>query len=377
MLLLLGERGAWKLEHKDLLKLVAWITLVVSAVLFGFEIVSDFVVGVYQIRDQVFIFLLPFLLAIILFYVLNPLVEFVESYKVPRIATILGVYGVSLTLLVLVGISLVNAIFNEIQEFAREIPHYTREFRQFIDETEFILYELPPPVTDAINEAIIEYQLNFQEILGTILDFEGIIGTGASILAYVFSLIALPIILFYFLKDTEILRSNMILVVPPQYRKKVREIMKDVSITFGSYIRGQLVVCLFIGLLTYLGLAFLGVEFALVLGIIAGITNIIPYFGPFIGAVPSVIIALLEEPLLALKVVIWILIVQQIESQLVAPQILGRNLKLHPLAVVTSLIAGGHFFGLIGLILAVPIVAIVRVIIRHLFWDYFLQDEEH
>ncbi|UMZ74009.1 AI-2E family transporter [Natranaerofaba carboxydovora] len=364
------------MEHKDLLKLVAWITLVVSAVLFGFEIVRDFVVGVYQIRDQVFIFLLPFLLAIILFYILNPLVEFIESYRVPRIATILGVYGISITLLVLVGISLVNAIFIEIQEFAREIPYFTREFRQFIDETEFILYELPPPITDAINEAIIEYQVNFQDILGTILDFQGIIGTGASILAYVFSLIALPIILFYFLKDTEILRSNMILVVPPKYRGKVTEIMKDVSITFGNYIRGQLVVCLFIGILTYIGLAFLGVEFALVLGIIAGITNIIPYFGPFIGAVPSVIIALLEEPLLALKVVIWILIVQQIESQLVAPQILGRNLKLHPLAVVTSLIAGGHFFGFLGLILAVPVVAIVRVIIRHLFWDYFLQDEE-
>ncbi len=363
------------MEHKDLLKLVAWITLVVSAVLFGFEIVRDMVVNIYQIRDQVFVFILPFLLAIIFFYVFNPLVEFIESYKVPKIIVILSVYGVVLALLILVGISLANAIFEEVQEFSQEIPFYMRELRQFVDETEFLIYELPPPVTNAINELIYEFQVNFSDILGRVLDFEGIIGTGINILAYAFSLIALPIILFYFLKDSEILKNNLILIVPPKYRKKVRAIMKDVDTTFGNYIRSQLLVCFFVGVLTYLGLWFLGVEFALVLGVIAGITNIIPYFGPFIGAVPSTIIALLESPLLALKVVIWILIVQQVESQLISPQILGRHLKLHPLAVVTSLIAAGHFFGFLGLILAVPIVAILRVVIRHLFWDYFLQDE--
>lgn len=362
--------------NKDLLKLVALVTLVISAVLFGFEIIQDFIVNIYQVRDKVFVFILPFLLAIILYYILNPVVEFIAAYKVPKIAAILGVYGIVLTLIVLVGIELFSAIFDEIQDFARELPRYTRELREFLDETEFIIQELPLPVTEAINEAIFEFQTNFVTIIRTFLDIEGLLGTGINILAYVFSLVALPIILFYFLKDTEKISNQLILVFPPKYRKNVREIAADVDFTLGSYVRGMLIVCLFVGVLTYLGLLILGVEFALVLGIIAGITNIIPYFGPFIGALPSTIVALLESPFLALKVVIWILIIQQVESQLISPQVLSRNLNLHPLAIVTVLIGGGHFFGLPGLILAVPLLAISRVVARHLFWDYFLGEED-
>jgi predicted PurR-regulated permease PerM len=113
-------------------------------------------------------------------------------------------------------------------------------------------------------------------------------------------------------------------------------------------------------------LLILGVAFPLVLAIIVGITNLIPYIGPIIGAVPALLVALLEQPLLALKVLILIIVVQQVESQLITPYVIGRSVRMHPLAIILALLLAGKLFGIVGLILAIPTVIVLRILGKHL-----------
>lgn len=134
-----------------------------------------------------------------------------------------------------------------------------------------------------------------------------------------------------------------------------------------SYIQGQLIVSFCVGLLAYIGYLIIGLEYALVLGVIAMVTNVIPFVGPWIGTFPALIVGLLTSPLQALLVIIVVVAVQQFESNLISPFVMGKALNMHPLTIIFVLLIGGQFGGLIGLIFAVPIYALLKVIVSHLY----------
>ena len=135
--------------------------------------------------------------------------------------------------------------------------------------------------------------------------------------------------------------------------------------SLGSFIRGQLLISAIVGILIAVGLSIMGVDFALIIGLIAGIFNIVPYFGPIIGAVPAVVFALLKSPLTAVYVVLLFAVVNQVESSIISPNILGEHVGLHPVTVIFSIISGGYLFGILGVILAVPVTSIVKVTLRY------------
>jgi len=134
-----------------------------------------------------------------------------------------------------------------------------------------------------------------------------------------------------------------------------------------KFIRGHLLVASMVGVLTSLGLALVGVKFYLLLGIIAGIADLIPYFGPIIGAIPAVGLALLNSSQQALYVLLVMVVVQQVENNLLSPKILGDSVGLHPVVVIFVLLAGGHLFGILGMLLAVPLTAILRILVNYLY----------
>ncbi len=312
-------------------------------------------------------FLLPFIFAFLVAYILKPLVDVMENQKIPRIIAVLLIYAVIGGAVVFIGTRAFTALILEIQNLIYMAPELAQDIENLIEELEvwFEDLNLPITVTETIRENIIEIERDITNYLDQIVDFESIFAIAMEIFGHILSLIAFPIILFYFLKDTDYLKAQLTKAIPSQYRCKVTSLAQDVNKVIGAYIRSQLIICGFIGVLTYLGLLILGVDFALLLGVFAGITNIIPYFGPWIGAIPSILVAFLQEPILAIQVIILITIIQQIESQVVAPQIYGRNLAIHPLAVIAVLIFGGRFFGILGMILAVPVLAVVRAIIQN------------
>ncbi len=155
-------------------------------------------------------------------------------------------------------------------------------------------------------------------------------------------------------------------LTPRSWRKPLHRYVKDVDTTFGSFIRGQILVSLCVGILSSIALWIVGVPYAFLLGLFIGAADMIPYFGAFIGSLPALITALLESWKLALLTALAIIIVQQIEGNILSPVIVGRTLQLHPLLIIFALLVGAELGGIIGLLIAVPLLAIAKVTLIHI-----------
>lgn len=318
--------------------------------------------GLYSLRRNILTILFPFVASLIIAYLLNPLLEFICQRKSPRSVGILIIYTTFIVSLFLLSINVIPSLVSEMQKLLVKVPWYTSQIQLFFEsmQQDYHRFNLPESfrkVTDANIQ-------QFQEMIINLL--EAVTDSVINLFSHVFLLLLIPLLVFYILKDLDNIKRSIYKMIPNKFRGRVRAVAEDIDKTLGAYVRGQLFISVFVASMVYVGLILLGVEFAILLAIINGITNVIPYFGPIIGAVPAFFIALLESPLLALKVILMITIVQQIESHIVAPTVYGRNLGIHPVIVILSLLAGGSFFGFMGLIFAVPVIAVIKVLLKHL-----------
>ncbi len=184
-----------------------------------------------------------------------------------------------------------------------------------------------------------------------------------------FTILIVPVITFYMLKDMEYFKNQFIFILPKAQRMKSIVLLRDIDNVFGKYIRGQIIIASFVGILTTIALFLIKVKYAFILGIFAGIANIIPYFGPFIGIIPTILFALLDSTTKALYAAGAFILIQQLECGFLTPKIIGKSIGIHPVYVIMSLIAGGKLFGVIGLIMAVPALAAIKLTLRHVLRD--------
>ncbi|KNZ70209.1 hypothetical protein Tfer_1085 [Thermincola ferriacetica] len=313
----------------------------------------------YRVRRII----IPFALAVLIAYLLNPFVNMLESRRLPRGIAILLVYAlvfVFITGLVTVGIP---AIMDELTSFARAVPHFTGEVQSIVHEAEarYSRFVLPDPVKKVFDQKIKLVEAQLISLTGELA--EGVVG----IFSHLFSLIIAPVFAFYLLKDSGNIKKNFLALLPAGWRNDVQALTVDINEIFSKYIRGHLLVCVIVGFLTGVGYALVGLEYAFILGIFAGIADLVPYFGPFIGALPALMLALLESRVMALKVLIMVLVIQQIENSVISPKIIGDSLGLSPLVVIIVLMAGGELYGLLGLLLAVPVTAVLKCLIRYMY----------
>lgn len=223
---------------------------------------------------------------------------------------------------------------------------------------------LPESFREGLNKSLIQIERRISE---TLLNFVDNIGGMVNALFVAF---VVPFLAFYILKDFEVFERAIIKYVPKSHRKNTIRLLKDVDTALGSYIRGQLLVCLIIGTFAYIGYLLVGMPYALLLASIVAITNVIPYLGPFIGAAPALFMASTISMKMMLLVVIVNTVCQILESNIISPQVVGRTLHLHPLIIILAVLVGGQLAGVAGMILAVPIFASGKVIIQHMFAYY-------
>lgn len=302
---------------------------------------------------------LPFILAIVLVYLLNPLVNRMEKRGTQRVAAILILYlGVIIvvTSLLMYG---VPRMVNQLETLVESIPIYTDQVEEIVRNIQrrFADSAVPPGVQQIVDERIRWAEAGLLEVVRHVMDLL------MALLGNLFNFALAPVLAFYILKDLEILKKWGLAQVPPEWSKDVLTLAKEIDHVFASFIRGHLTVVFIVGGLTSLAFIFIGLEFATMLGIIAGLAELIPYFGPLIGAVPAVALALLQSKWLAFKVIIAVLVIQQLEGTVISPKILGNSVGLHPLAIIIALLAGGHLFGIVGMLLAVPLAAIARILV--------------
>lgn len=316
----------------------------------------------YYFRRPIIEVLTPFILGIALAYLLNPLVVFLESKKVPRVAAISIIY-----LLIIGGITLAAVLFIpvfivETNELIKMIPAYKEKADEILLalQQSYQRYGIPESLRQMIVQNLQGWEALALRLLQRVVD--GILG----LFGQLFNLILAPILAFYFLKDHAFFKKQVEALLPPAYRQRFLGMAKDIDRVLGNFIRGQITISLFVGILTAIVLAFIGMDYSLILGAISAITNIIPYFGPFIGLIPALVIALLRSPATAFWVLVGYTAVQQVESNILAPKVMSESVGLHPVAVILALLVGSAFFGVWGMLLAVPAAAVIKVVAGHL-----------
>lgn len=261
----------------------------------------------------------------------------------------------------MVGFFAAPPLIEELNALANRIPQYSIEIQKIIDSVtqKYQRFKLPSTFQLVVDNAI-------ERIQNIILQFverttEVIIG----ILSRFFSLIMAPILAFYMLKDIETIKKNFWTLIPKESRKDIKQLLKKIDKVLIDYLKGQLLVSVVVGLLSMLGLYLLDINFYLIIGIFAGIMNLIPYLGVVFGILPAVFVASFKSFQSILEVIVMFAFVQQLEGSLISPKIVGDKVGLHPILIIFSLLVGGELLGIIGMLLAVPVAGIIKVILNH------------
>nr|MDH3153395.1 AI-2E family transporter [Bacillus licheniformis] len=301
----------------------------------------------------------PILIAGILYFIFNPIVRLLEK-KPPRTLSILLIYLVFVAFIGFV-LSAVGPVFTkQVTDLFNNIPSYVKQIQIFIKQmsnSQWFTWIMNQDFVSVakIESSIGEYLTSLPEnITGSLTSVFGVV-TNIALTA-----VTVPFILFYMLKDGHRFPNLAVKILPDKYKNEGLKIFKDLYETLAAYIQGQLIVCLFVGTACFIGFWIAGVKYALILGLIIAVTNIIPYVGPFLGAAPAVIIAFLDSPTKALIALIIVVAVQQTDGNLLSPLIIGRRLNTHPLTIILLLIGAGSFGGILGMILAVPAYALLK-----------------
>ncbi len=337
------------------LRVVLFALLVLMCLYFVAQL-RDFFADVWAVLKVLFI---PFLAAMVVTYLLQPLVDKLVERRVPRGAAILIIYfGFALILVALI-VKMIPIASRQLTQLADNLPHMVAQADQWLDGIAARKQYLPDTLRIGVEHALAQFERNFTAYAAHIVDF--LTGTVSAI----FVAFVVPFLVFYMLKDAKAIGRGIVHLFPKRYRSEVREILTGIDETLGGYIRGQMLVMSAVGILTFAGYLVIGLPYALLLAIFLFLMDIVPYIGPFLGAAPALILGFSISPAMALKVLIVNVIVQQCEGNLISPAIMGRTLHLHPMAIVAAILVGGEIGGMLGLICAVPVLAVAKVVYTH------------
>ncbi|MDI9420532.1 MAG: AI-2E family transporter [Firmicutes bacterium] len=311
----------------------------------------------YRVR----VILSPFLFAALIAYMAYPLVQAFERRQVPRPIAIILVY---LLFGVIVGAAvsfLIPQLAKEVDELLKTIPGQTEKLTDGFN----LWRSLDRVSVPEVFQAGVDHLVNrIKQLLEGMA--QRIAGILMAMVSQIVSLLIAPFLAFYLLRDLEPIKRRSVMLIPKQYRLSVYKLGKEVNQVLNGFIHGQLVNALLVGSLITVGLALLGVKYSVFIGILAGVFNIIPYFGPIIGFVPASLFARAKSPLSVLWVLALFIVVNQLEANVISPKIIGERVGLHPLAVIFAIFAGGELMGLTGMLIAVPAAAIFRIVVEHL-----------
>ena len=313
---------------------------------------------------------LPIILSAILYYLLVPIVNFFERKGVKRIYSISALYLIIIGILTVLIVSVIPLLRDQIMGLIVSIPYLVRDIERMIEQV--IGSQFLNQVQQTLNFNVSDLATQLSNQASNILNstFTSIGNIIGSVSKTVMAIITVPFILFYLLKDGKKLPGYILKFLPVLMRSHIYSVLKEMNKQISSYIRGQIVVSFCIGFLMLIGFLIIGLDYAPVLALIAAFTSVVPYLGPAIAITPALIIAIVTSPYMLLKLIIVWTIVQLIEGKFISPQIMGRNLHIHPITIIFIIIIAGNLFGVIGILLAVPGYAVLKVITTHLF-EYF------
>lgn len=315
--------------------------------------------------------LVTFIISVVIAYIINPFVNKIEKMGIKRSFSIIIVYLIVALVLMVLGWLVLPKTISEFKRLIQAFPHlvegvsnYFEDMNKSLLKNNPYLYNIFNLLVNAVKNFIQNFQNNF---------FTGIpdvaMGT-KTLLSGVLRLILLPVVIFYVLDDKEAIINKIKIIVPDKYEDLFSVIFREVDVALSQFVRGRILMALFVGVATMITLFLMGIEFALIIGVLTFVFDIVPYIGPFIGFVPAVLIAFFKSPIKALWVAFLFVFIQWLENNVIGPKILGSSIGLHPLVVLFSLIIGGGMFGVPGMIFAVPVIAVIKILYINILREY-------
>jgi predicted PurR-regulated permease PerM len=302
----------------------------------------------------------PFIFGLVFAYLLNPLVKHMVSIGMNRILSIAILFILILSIIVVFSIIIFPLIIDNLTQFVDFIPTLISGINTLIININDLIKQYSPYDLNTILNLETEFQNYIQVATNGLIDFFKNLLSGVSSIV---NIVMIPIITFFLLKDQDMFINWLTYFVPINWRSTTKRFFRDVDLVIGGYLKGQIILCIIAGVVTGVGCYIVDIPFALICGIVAGITYLIPYFGPVIAGVIIGSIAIVSNGWESLIAAIVILaLVQVLCSNILGPMIMGSTIGIHPVTVIFAVFFFGSLMGLPGMILAIPIAGIIKVI---------------
>jgi predicted PurR-regulated permease PerM len=341
--------------------------IIIVLVIIYLSSLVDFLLG--PIRVAFSAIFLPILISGLFFYMMRPAVRLLNKWM-PKGLSILIVYVLVICLLFVAFLIIWAPIREQSTALVKNFPSIVGEISRWIQSLQQYAW------FNAINQ---EQQFTLENItskftnsIGGILN--SIVGSVSSLIGMATSFFLLlgliPFIVYYMLKDGHAFPNSVLRFLPESRRNVAKLTLQEIDASIGAFISSKLITALAVGILVYIGYLFIDLPYPLVMAMLAAVLNIIPYLGPFLAGVPTAIIALGVSPLTSIFVVLILVIANQIEGNLISPKIMGKQLNIHPLTIILLVIATGAILGPLGMVIIVPVYAIIKIIVIRMYQFY-------
>jgi len=312
--------------------------------------------------------LMPFLVGGLLAYLGDPLVDKLETKKLSRTSSVVVVFIIILLVLVLLPVVLLPLIQQQISALVTHFPKYIDWVQQHVVPVVSQTLNIDPGLlnTATVKQHILAHWSDVGSVAGYIL--KGVSKSSVVFLAWLANLVLIPVVTFYLLRDWDVLVARLHELLPRKQEPVLVQLARDSDLVLGQFLRGQLSVMVALGAVYSIGLWFVGLDLAFLVGMIAGLVSFVPYLGFIVGIVLASIAALMQfgDWVHLIYVVLVFGVGQTLEGMLLTPKLVGDKIGLHPVAVIFAVMAGGQLFGFVGILLALPVAAVLAVVMRYM-----------
>lgn len=342
---------------------IGYVMAIVCVILLGTYLIKEW--HILGFLKEFLIVISPIFIGLLIAWLFDPLVKWLQSKKIPRIAGCLLVYLVFIGgLLLIISLILPNFV-GQIKDFIGTIPEILKDLKHFANNLisnlgQTFNYDLTgykKQIYMAIEDFGMKITNNLPDML--INFFKSFLNGG---ITFVLGLM----IGFYMLYDFDKINKNLLKFMPKTWRKNASELIVRINESLRGYVQGVFLVMCLVFITQSIGLSLAGLKAPLVFALFCALTDIIPYFGPYIGAIPAIIVGFTMSPLTGIFCIISIIVVQALENNFYQPLIMGHTMKLHPVTIMLGLLIFQHFFGIIGMIVATPVIACLKVILSYI-----------
>lgn len=307
----------------------------------------------------------------ILAYLFNPIINYLETKNINRLRGVFLLYLSILGMILILAFLVIPKSSTEIKRMVTSMPIYLEKASGLIDKLYNKYYSTLgdlPPIFQGVQQVVMENIVGIESMI--VEGLKNFIGGIIKTFSKFVSLVLTPILTFYFLVDKNYFKEKLRNLIPLKNRNEYNKLFQEIDYSLSKFVRGKIIMAIYVGVTTSIILLILRVDFAIVIGFITGIADIIPYIGPFLGFLPAVFFAFLGSPLKAIWVGAFFLIIQWVENNIIAPKVIGDTTGIHPLIILISIIIGGGIFGVLGMIFAVPVIAIVTILFSFISKKY-------